>query len=227
MAEASPSAPVTRADVELLQSDAACAPPPEPPARDSCGLAESPSEPPEADEVASCAHAWAQLRIALNPLNDRAYEGYNALDDASIPELNASVAVPAARRPEQGRRSLSAALRTLWAYAGPGLLVSVGYMDPGNWCAALPGAGACARARAAQSARISENALRVCAPRAAQEHQHRRRLRLRLRPAVRGAGVQCAPPLRRAAPLARGAAPQAPRCCRPWERPSRAPPPRS
>ncbi len=23
--------------------------------------------------------------------------------------------------------------RKLWRYAGPGLLVSVGYMDPGNW----------------------------------------------------------------------------------------------
>jgi len=144
---ASPCAPVTRADVELLQADACVPPPPEPPARDSFG-GEAPSEPPAAP---SCERAWAQLCSALNPLNDRAYEGYSALDDASIPELNASVAVPVARRPEQGRRSLRAALRTLWAYAGPGLLVSVGYMDPGNWCARLRGAGAAARARAPQS----------------------------------------------------------------------------
>ena len=146
--------------VELLQADACVPPPPEPPARDSCG-GEAPSEPPAAP---SCERAWwAQLRSALNPLNDRAYEGYSALDDASIPELNASVAVPEARRPEQGRRSLRAALRTLWAYAGPGLLVSVGYMDPGNWCARLRGAGAAARARAPQSTRISEKRF-TCPP---------------------------------------------------------------
>jgi hypothetical protein len=73
---------------------------------------------------------------ALNPLAPRARDGYvfSVLDDASIPELHASVAVPAARGPGEARRTFMQSLKALWAYAGPGLLISVGYMDPGNWC---------------------------------------------------------------------------------------------
>lgn len=145
MSDAAPSAPVTLTDCELLEADASCGAPREPPARDSCS-GDSAEEPP-----VTCLDRWARLRSALNPLNDRAYEGYNALDDASIPELNASVAVPPARRPEEGRRSVRATLRTLWAYAGPGLLISVGYMDPGNWCAPRGQAG-CSAQRAVRVA---------------------------------------------------------------------------
>ena len=158
MGDAAPSAPVTRADCELLEADAACGAPPEPPARDSCS-GDSAAEPP-----VPCLDRWARLRAALNPLNARAYEGYSALDDASIPELNSSVAVPAARRPEEGRRSLRAALRTLWAYAGPGLLISVGYMDPGNWCAPRGPAGQSVRWAVARRVGVSERAFRCRGP---------------------------------------------------------------
>jgi manganese transport protein len=47
----------------------------------------------------------------------------------SLPEAHASVAVP-----KKGTW-----LRHLFAFAGPGYLVSVGYMDPGNWATDLAG----------------------------------------------------------------------------------------
>ena len=45
----------------------------------------------------------------------------------SLPEVHASI--PVART--------GGFWRTLLAFAGPGLLVSVGYMDPGNWATDL------------------------------------------------------------------------------------------
>ncbi|HMR33625.1 MAG TPA: Nramp family divalent metal transporter [Geminicoccaceae bacterium] len=47
----------------------------------------------------------------------------------SLPEVNASVPVPTG----------GLWLRRLMAFMGPGYLVSVGYMDPGNWATALAG----------------------------------------------------------------------------------------
>ncbi len=47
----------------------------------------------------------------------------------SLPEVHASVAVP-----RGGSR-----WRKMLAYAGPGLMVAVGYMDPGNWATDLAG----------------------------------------------------------------------------------------
>ncbi|MFX5084942.1 hypothetical protein ABTC40_20085, partial [Acinetobacter baumannii] len=47
----------------------------------------------------------------------------------SLPEVHASVAVP------QG----GLWLRRMLAFAGPGYMVSVGYMDPGNWATDLAG----------------------------------------------------------------------------------------
>ncbi len=41
----------------------------------------------------------------------------------SLPEVHRSVAVPNA----------GGFLRKLFAFMGPGYLVAVGYMDPGNW----------------------------------------------------------------------------------------------
>src|ERR1700682_742358 len=47
----------------------------------------------------------------------------------SLPEIHGSVAIPA-----------NAGLwRKLFAFAGPGYLVAVGYMDPGNWATDLAG----------------------------------------------------------------------------------------
>ena len=51
----------------------------------------------------------------------------------SLPEVYRSVALP----------PLTAGwLRKLMAFVGPGYLVSVGYMDPGNWATALAGGSA-------------------------------------------------------------------------------------
>ena len=50
-------------------------------------------------------------------------------DEASLAEVNASVAVPRA----------GGWLRRLLAFMGPGYLVSVGYMDPGNWATDIAG----------------------------------------------------------------------------------------
>ncbi len=47
----------------------------------------------------------------------------------SLPEVHATVAVP-----EGGSW-----LRKLFAFMGPGYLISVGYMDPGNWATDLAG----------------------------------------------------------------------------------------
>src|SRR5262249_33699156 len=47
----------------------------------------------------------------------------------SLPEVHASIAVP----------QTGIWLRRLFAFAGPGYMVSVGYMDPGNWATDLAG----------------------------------------------------------------------------------------
>jgi manganese transport protein len=54
-----------------------------------------------------------------------------AIADASLPEVHSSVAT--------SRASL---LRRMFAFAGPAYLVSVGYMDPGNWATDLAGGSA-------------------------------------------------------------------------------------
>jgi manganese transport protein len=50
----------------------------------------------------------------------------------SLPEVHRSVSVPNA----------GGFLRKLFAFMGPGYLVAVGYMDPGNWATALAGGSA-------------------------------------------------------------------------------------
>ncbi|HWD40840.1 MAG TPA: Nramp family divalent metal transporter, partial [Fimbriimonas sp.] len=50
-------------------------------------------------------------------------------DAASLPEVHGSIAVP----------NDAGFWRKLFAFAGPGYLVAVGYMDPGNWATDLAG----------------------------------------------------------------------------------------
>ncbi|MDK1716028.1 Nramp family divalent metal transporter [Dellaglioa algida] len=52
-----------------------------------------------------------------------------ATKSASLEEVNGSVEVPKS----------AGFLRTLWAFSGPGALVAVGYMDPGNWITSIVG----------------------------------------------------------------------------------------
>src|SRR5689334_15260147 len=47
----------------------------------------------------------------------------------TLPEVHRSLEVPRAGRFWQ----------KMWAFAGPGFLVAVGYMDPGNWATDLAG----------------------------------------------------------------------------------------
>ncbi len=66
----------------------------------------------EAWKMAEAGRAWR--REAVTP---------------SLAEVNSSVAVPAS----------AGVLRKLWVFSGPGLMVAVGYMDPGNWATDLAG----------------------------------------------------------------------------------------
>jgi len=54
---------------------------------------------------------------------------HDARTDVSLPEVHGSVHVPAH----------GSVWRKLFAFAGPGYLVAVGYMDPGNWATDLAG----------------------------------------------------------------------------------------
>ena len=58
--------------------------------------------------------------------------GWRAIGTQSLPEVFRSVPVPAS----------AVGLRRLAAFAGPGFLVAVGYMDPGNWATDLAGGSA-------------------------------------------------------------------------------------
>src|SRR2546426_7174220 len=67
------------------------------------------------------------LRPTTNPPD--ADHGWEAAKRPSLPEVHRSIAVP---------KDLSF-WRKLLAFAGPGYLVAVGYMDPGNWATDLEG----------------------------------------------------------------------------------------
>ena len=71
--------------------------------------------------------------MALNPTPLSNHDGWRYPRKAStLPEVYRSVAVP---------HGASVARRML-AFAGPGYLVAVGYMDPGNWATAIAGGSA-------------------------------------------------------------------------------------
>jgi manganese transport protein len=53
-------------------------------------------------------------------------------DRRSLEEVHGSIAIPS--EPGAGRR-----LRRFFAFLGPAYLVSIGYMDPGNWATDLQG----------------------------------------------------------------------------------------
>src|SRR6476469_7067667 len=53
----------------------------------------------------------------------------NAAKNPSLPEVHRSIAIP----------DVKSFWRKMLAYAGPGYLVSVGYMDPGNWATDIAG----------------------------------------------------------------------------------------
>src|SRR5262245_5613931 len=67
------------------------------------------------DETHGVSHPQAGWRLGRNA--------------PSLPEVFSSVPVP----------QRAGFWRTFLAYAGPGLMVAVGYMDPGNWATDLAG----------------------------------------------------------------------------------------
>jgi manganese transport protein len=69
-----------------------------------------------------------QLRAAARNLGGQRIGGANV----SLPEVHRSVAVPTS----------ATVFRKLLAFSGPGYLISVGYMDPGNWATDIAGGSA-------------------------------------------------------------------------------------
>jgi manganese transport protein len=69
--------------------------------------------------------------VEADPAREAASESgwRNAQTRASLPEVNRSIVVPAT----------ASFWRKLLAFSGPGFLVAVGYMDPGNWATDLAG----------------------------------------------------------------------------------------
>ena len=63
----------------------------------------------------------------MNPPSSAPYEDVPALQ--SLPEVHRSIGIPAG----------TSFWRKLLAFSGPGFLVAVGYMDPGNWATDLAG----------------------------------------------------------------------------------------
>src|SRR4051795_5015188 len=74
----------------------------------------------------------AEDTAATNPVPGTEGGWYSVSQFPSLPEVFRTVAVPKAGNP----------LRKLFAFVGPGYLVAVGYMDPGNWATDLAGGSA-------------------------------------------------------------------------------------
>lgn len=68
-----------------------------------------------------------------NPASNEPGRGHSFIETAngrSLEEINATVAVP---------KSTTSFWKNLAAFSGPGALVAVGYMDPGNWITSIGG----------------------------------------------------------------------------------------
>jgi len=65
----------------------------------------------------------------LDPIVDSSALPRPRLGAPSLPESHRTIAIP----------STASWLRKVFAFAGPGYLVAVGYMDPGNWATDLQG----------------------------------------------------------------------------------------
>ena len=68
-----------------------------------------------------------------NPASNELGRGHSIIETAngrSLEEINATVAVP---------KSTTSFWKNLAAFSGPGALVAVGYMDPGNWITSIGG----------------------------------------------------------------------------------------
>src|SRR3978361_2024582 len=77
---------------------------------------------------AGCANDTTMTELAERKRSWR-FVGNGDVAEKSLSEVNASIAVPRA----------GSWLRSLLAFSGPGYMVSVGYMDPGNWATDIAG----------------------------------------------------------------------------------------
>lgn len=66
---------------------------------------------------------------AANPAMSGVEPGWHSVSSPSLPEVHRSVSIPAG----------ASFWRKLLAFSGPGYLVAVGYMDPGNWATDIAG----------------------------------------------------------------------------------------
>lgn len=71
---------------------------------------------------------WRPPAVAVMVAGEAA--GTKVPGERSLPEVHGSIAIPRGH-------ARWAAVRKFLAYAGPGFLVAVGYMDPGNWATSL------------------------------------------------------------------------------------------
>ncbi len=69
------------------------------------------------------------MKSSPSPPKDRDLAWKRQVAEVSLPEVHSSIVVP-------GTGSF---LKKLLAFSGPGFLVAVGYMDPGNWATSLAG----------------------------------------------------------------------------------------
>lgn len=67
--------------------------------------------------------------IVEKEINVKDEDGKQVIDRVSMPEINSTIPVDASAN----------FWRKLFAFAGPGFLIAVGYMDPGNWATDLAG----------------------------------------------------------------------------------------
>jgi manganese transport protein len=75
------------------------------------------------------AHLCENGRVAPTPSSSRGPFTHVTSDEVSLPEVHGTVAVPTG----------AGFWRKMFAFAGPGYLVAVGYMDPGNWATDIAG----------------------------------------------------------------------------------------
>ena len=76
--------------------------------------------------------------------------GHNWLPEPPLPEVRTRIPLPAG----------PSVLRKLLAFAGPGFLIAVGYMDPGNWATDLAG-GLALQLHACCSSSCSRNLMAI------------------------------------------------------------------
>ena len=109
---------------------------------ETAALLEDGEPPCGAPPLATEAHAAAAATAWPSPWADAPLQPADAdavcsrsseVDDTSWgAEIRATVVVPPPHRPGEPPLSWVATLHTLWAYSGPGLLIGVGFVDPGN-----------------------------------------------------------------------------------------------